>query len=64
MKLLCVKDVVMLRSGDIAFKAGEEYEFSMNASGEISRPMHNGIHMFRALGPEAWTVYFKYVEDK
>lgn len=63
MKLQCIKDVVMLKDGSVAFKAGEEYEFSMNAHGEISRKTENGVHMFRTSGPEAWSVYFKYVLD-
>ena len=37
MKLLCVKDVVMIPDGDIAFKQGQYYEFGINSSGEIHR---------------------------
>lgn len=61
MKLKCIRDVVMTK---VAFKAGQEYEFSMNAHGEISRKTESGVHMFRANGPDAWAVYFKYeLED-
>jgi hypothetical protein len=60
MKLKCIRDVVMTRDARVAFKAGQEYDFSMNAHGEISQKTENGVHMFRASGPEAWTVYFKY----
>lgn len=61
MKLLCVKDVVMTKDARVAFKAGQEYEFSMNAHGEISQKTETGVHMFRASGLDAWTVYFSYV---
>ena len=60
MKLKCLKDVEMSKDSRVAFKAGQEYEFSMNAHGEISQKTETGVHMFRACGPEAWTVYFKY----
>lgn len=60
MKLLCVKDVVMTKDARVAFKAGQEYEFSMNAHGEISQKTETGVHMFRASGDHAWTNYFKY----
>ena len=59
MKFKCIKDVVMLETGKVAFKAGEDYEFTMNASGEISRPTEKGFHYFRNAGPDAWFVYFK-----
>ena len=58
MKLLCVKDVVMIPDGDIAFKQGQYYEFGINSSGEIHRSTDNTMHMFRAYGPDAWTNYF------
>lgn len=59
MKLKCIKDVVMMRTAEVAFKAGEYYDFHMNASGEILRTTDNGIHMFRNAGPDAWYVYFE-----
>lgn len=59
MKFLCTKDVVMIQTGKVAFKAGETYDFTMNASGEISRPTENGFHYFRVYGPDAWMNYFK-----
>lgn len=63
MKLKCIRDVVMSPSGEVAFKAGEEYEFGINSSGELYRFTNNNntMHMFRAHGPDAWSVYFKYV---
>lgn len=60
MKLKCIKDVVMTKDGSVAFKAGQEYEFGMNAHGEIHKKTEAGVHMFRASGPEAWTIYFSY----
>ena len=60
MKLKCIKDVVMTKDGRVAFKAGEEYTFSLNAHGEISQKTETGVHMFRASGSDAWTKYFKY----
>lgn len=59
MKLLCVKDVVMTKDARVAFKAGEVYDFSLNAHGEISQKTETGVHMFRASGDGAWTVYFE-----
>lgn len=60
MKFQCIKDVVMT-DGEVAFKAGEMYEFGMNADGELYRFTNNNntMHMFRAGGSDAWTVYFK-----
>lgn len=58
MKLLCIKDVVMLQTGEIAFKAGEDYEFTMSPNGEISRPIANGFHYFLTYGPNKWTNHF------
>ncbi len=59
MKLKCIRDVVMIPDGDIAFKAGEYYEFHLKANGEISRYTEaGGVHYFRAVGPDAWTNYF------
>ena len=60
MKLTCIRDVVMTKDARVAFKAGQEYDFSMNGHGEISHKTENGVHMFRASGEDAWTVYFKY----
>lgn len=62
-KLKCHTSVVM-NTGEVAFKAGEEYWFHMNASGEISRTTDKGVHMFRASGVDGWTNYFEYaLED-
>lgn len=64
MKLKCLKDVVMSKDGRVAFKTGSVYDFSMNKHGEVSHKTETGVHMFRASGSEAWTVYFKYeLED-
>lgn len=60
MKLKCLKDVEMSKDGRVAFKAGSVYDFSMNKHGEVSHKTETGVHMFRASGSEAWTVYFKY----
>lgn len=57
MKFECIKDVVM-DSGRVAFKAGQEYKFEMKANGNIQRCFDNGIQVFQASGPDAWTVYF------
>jgi hypothetical protein len=59
MKLKCIKNVVMLQTAEVAFKAGEYYDFHMNDSGEILRATDKGIHMFRNAGPDAWYVYFE-----
>jgi hypothetical protein len=58
-KLTCIKDVIM-NTGVVAFKAGEDYNFNMNCHGEISRTTENGVHMFSPKGIDAWTIYFKY----
>lgn len=58
-KLKCHTDVVM-NTGEVAFKVGEEYWFHMNSSGEISRTTEQGVHMFRASGVDGWTNYFEY----
>jgi hypothetical protein len=63
MKFLCHRDVVMLQTGKVAFKAGEQYDFEMNASGEIFQPTENGFHYFRTCGPDAWVNYFKVEMD-
>lgn len=60
-KLKCIRDVIMIPTGEVAFKAGEEYGFHMNSKGEISRTTDNCVHMFRASGVDALTVYFEYV---
>ena len=63
-KLKCHTDVIMHPTGEVAFKAGEEYWFHMNSSGEISRNTEKGLHMFRASGVDGWTNYFvKELED-
>jgi hypothetical protein len=60
MKLKCIRDVVMTKDARVAFKAGGVYDFSLNAHGEIYQKTETGVHMFRASGPDAWNVYFKY----
>lgn len=58
MKLKCVRDVVMNSDGRVAFKAGEEYDFKMNADGTISKTTEFGFHYFLTYGPSQWTNYF------
>lgn len=60
-KLKCHTSVIMHPTGEVAFKAEEEYWFDMNASGEISRTTDKGVHMFRASGVDGWTNFFEYV---
>lgn len=62
-KLKCHTDVVM-NTGEVAFKAGEEYWFSMKANGNIERFADNCLHKFMAYGPEKWTEYFEYVLEE
>jgi hypothetical protein len=57
-KLTCIRDVVMSQSGDIAFKAGEEYCFHLKADGDIERFADNCLHKFMCYGPDSWTNYF------
>lgn len=58
--LLCIRDVIMLQDNRVAFKAGKVYDFFLSSSGEISRTTDKGVHIFRAIGPESWSTYFKY----
>lgn len=58
MQLKCIRDVVMNKTYEVAFKAGEYYEFHINAHGEISRTTDKDIHMFRASGVDGWPTYF------
>lgn len=48
----------MSRTGDIAFKAGEEYYFHLKANGNIERFADNCLHKFMCCGPDKWTNYF------
>jgi hypothetical protein len=51
-------------TGEVAFKAGEEYWFYMKANGNIERFADNCLHKFMAYGPNKWTNYFvKELED-
>jgi hypothetical protein len=53
-----------MTDGTTAFKAGEEYHFTMHSDGNISRFSNNCLHKFMCYGPQAWTVYFvKELED-
>lgn len=64
-KLKCYKDVVMIPSGEVAFKAGEEYSFHMKSNGDIQQFKNNTVHIFYSVGEQAWTNYFEYVlEDE
>lgn len=63
MKLKCIRDVIM-NNGTIAFTAGREYIFEMNAHGEIAYKHEHGVHMFKASGEDSWPTYFYYdLED-
>lgn len=63
-KLKCHTDVLMHPTGEVAFKAGEEYWFHIKANGNIERFADNCLHKFMAYGPEKWTNYFaKELED-
>lgn len=63
-KLKCHTSVIMHPTGEVAFKAGEEYWFNTNGSGEISRTTDKGVHIFCAGGVDGWTNYFvKELED-
>lgn len=63
-KLKCHTSVIMHPTGEVAFKAGEEYWFSMKPNGNIERFADNCLHKFMAYGPEKWTDFFvKELED-
>lgn len=57
--LKCTDDVVM-RDGEIAFKAGERYDFHMSANGDIQRFTDNAVHIFTASGMDGWINWFVY----
>lgn len=57
MKLLCTKDLVMLVSQEVRFKAGESYEWMMHADGSVSRVTQKGVHLLRS---DVWVDYFQY----
>lgn len=48
----------MSRTGEVAFKAGEEYYFHLKANGNIERFTDNCLHKFMCCGPDKWTNYF------
>lgn len=56
-KLKCHTDVVM-NTGEVAFKAGEEYWFTLKPSGNIERFADNCLHKFMCYGSHAWVNYF------
>lgn len=57
-KLLCITDVKMRMSNDIAFKKGCVYEWTLLADGSIQRyNAHTGFHSFRA---DVWHQFFEF----
>jgi len=56
-KLKCHTSVVM-NTGEVAFKAGEEYWFTLKANGNIERWTGNSLHKFMCYGPSKWVNYF------
>jgi len=58
--LLCIRDVIMLQDNRVAFEAGKVYDFYLSPSGEVSRTTERGVHIFRAIGSDGWSTYFKY----
>ena len=48
----------MNSDGRVAFKAGEEYDFKLNADGTISKTTEFGFHYFLTYGPSQWSNYF------
>lgn len=60
-KLKCHTSVIMHPTGEVAFKAGEEYWFHMKANGNIERFADNCLHKFMVYGSEAWVNYFEHV---
>lgn len=62
-KLKCHTSVVM-NTGEVAFKAGEEYEFHLKSNGNIERFADNCLHKFMCYGPSKWVNFFvKELED-
>ena len=62
-KLKCHTSVVM-NTGEVAFKAGEEYEFHIKSNGNIERFADNCLHKFMCYGPSKWSNFFvKELED-
>lgn len=62
-KLKCHTSVVM-NTGEVAFKAREEYWFTLKPNGNIERFADNCLHKFTCCGSQAWTNYFvKELED-
>lgn len=56
-KLKCHKSVVM-NTGEVPFKAGEEYWFTLKPNGNIERFADNCLHKFMCYGLDAWANYF------
>lgn len=60
--LLCIKDLQMRNSSEIAFFKGQTYEFEMCSGGGISRYTYQtGYHSFRA---DVWGEFFQYQLEK
>lgn len=63
-RLKCIKDVIMHPTGEVAFKAGQEYGFHMKSNGDIQQFKNNTVHIFYSVGQQAWTNYFEYVLEE
>lgn len=58
MKLICITDVKMRMSNDIAFKKGCVYEWNVMADDSIQRYNElTGFHSFRA---DTWHQFFQF----
>ena len=57
-QLICIKDVQMRISNQIAFNTGQVYAFTLEADGSLSRySVESGYHSFSA---KNWGEWFKY----
>jgi hypothetical protein len=63
-KLKCIKDVIMVATGEVAFKARQEYGFNIKSNGDIQQFKNNTVHIFYSVGQQAWTNYFEYVLEE
>jgi len=63
-KLKCHTSVIMHPTGEVAFKAGQEYSFHMKSNGDIQQFKNNTLHIFYSVGQQAWTNYFEHVLEE
>lgn len=60
--LICTRDVIMRRSYEVAFKAGNVYYFNMSGDGSIHRyDVNSGYHSF---SNDSWHDFFKFELEK